>query len=100
MSAAEEGKWQAPFVWPMWRKTAAGTPAPAIVRSLAASGETVLAGTDQGVLRSRDGGKTYQDASVQAFTDKVTLPATWLFCSGEHEITFTVMGEQDESTRD
>ncbi|MEX2430569.1 MAG: baseplate J/gp47 family protein [Dehalococcoidia bacterium] len=47
----------------------------------------IMAGGVEGVYRSEDGGDNYTAASSPAFTDKVTLPPTWLFCSGEHDIT-------------
>jgi len=47
----------------------------------------VIAGGTKGVFRSNDGGKTYVPSSNTAFADKVTLPPTWLFVSGEHDIT-------------
>ncbi len=46
----------------------------------------VMAGSDEGVFRSDDGGKHYRLVSQKVFADKVTLPPTWLFCSGNHEI--------------
>ena len=36
--------------------------------------------------RSSDGGQNYQTCSGAEFVDKVSLPDTWLFCSGEHDI--------------
>jgi hypothetical protein len=49
-------------------------------------GKWLLAGGVDGIYRSNDGGQHYQPASKSEFVDKVSLPATWLFCSGEHEI--------------
>jgi hypothetical protein len=43
----------------------------------------------EGVYRSSDGGTTYAPSSKQEFSefsDKVTLPETWLFCSESHDI--------------
>ena len=62
-----------------------------------AAGELVLAGGLEGVHRSRDGGVNYEDASRQEFQTKVTLPPTWLFCSGAHEVSVV---SQDEAERD
>ncbi len=56
----------------------------------------VLAGGKTGVYRSRDGGQRYWSCSRKVFADKVTLPANWLFCSGEHEIE--VVTEDDKGT--
>ncbi len=49
-------------------------------------GRLVLVGGAKGVFRSDDGGITYASSSNKEFADKVTLPATWLFVSGEHDI--------------
>jgi hypothetical protein len=38
-----------------------------------------------GVYTSRDG-EQYTESSVSEFRDRITLPETWLFVSGEHEI--------------
>jgi hypothetical protein len=59
-------------------------------------GLVLLAGTQSGVIRSVDGGETYQPCSKKEFGDKVTLPANWLFCSGEHEIE--VVAESETGT--
>ncbi len=63
------------------------------------AGPWVMAGNTEGVFRSADNGTTYEPAARTDFTDqdRVTLPPTWLFCSGEHEID--VVGE-DEAERD
>jgi hypothetical protein len=49
-------------------------------------GRLVFAGGPQGVYRRRSGEDAYDDVSRREFGDKVTLPETWLFCSGEHQI--------------
>ena len=48
----------------------------------------ILAGGPEGIYRARDedGKPRYDDVSKREFLGKVTLPETWLFCSGEHEI--------------
>jgi hypothetical protein len=56
-----------------------------------------MAGGAEGIFRSRDKGIGYRNASSKEFTEKVTLPGTWLFVSGEHDVT--VVGE-DEANRD
>ncbi|MEM1180774.1 MAG: baseplate J/gp47 family protein [Acidobacteriota bacterium] len=48
------------------------------------AGDWVFAGGPEGVFRSADA-ERYEPLSKQEF-DKVTLPETWLFCSGQHEI--------------
>jgi hypothetical protein len=55
----------------------------------------VLAGGEKGVFRSKDGGQTYTSSSSKEFSDKVTLPATWLFVSGEHDILVVSEDEAD-----
>ena len=47
----------------------------------------VLSGGIRGVFRSSDEGQTYTSASSKVFADKVMIPATWLFLSGEHDIS-------------
>ncbi|HEU5368568.1 MAG TPA: putative baseplate assembly protein [Ktedonobacterales bacterium] len=49
--------------------------------------QIVLTAGSQGIFRSADRGSTFQPASSKRFTDKVLLPRTWLFCSGDHDIT-------------
>jgi hypothetical protein len=56
----------------------------------------VMAGGKTGVYRSRDGGQRYRSCSRKVFTGKVTLPANWLFCSGEHDIE--VVTEDEKGT--
>lgn len=56
----------------------------------------ILAGGPQGIYRSSDSGATYQTCSSHTFTDRVTLPPTWLFCSGNHEIEVVT---EDEARR-
>jgi hypothetical protein len=60
--------------------------APVYAVAAAADGSLALAGGDDGVYRSDDGGNNYEPASIREFRDTVTLPPTWLFCSGAHEI--------------
>jgi len=58
------------------------------VTALAADPEQnlVLAGGPAGIYRSSDNGTSYESVSSKAFLDKVTLPDTWLFCSGDHKV--------------
>jgi hypothetical protein len=46
----------------------------------------VLAGGPVGIYCSRDDGTNYVHCSSQEFLDRITLPNTWLFCSGDHTI--------------
>jgi hypothetical protein len=57
----------------------------------------VLAGGPAGVYRSRDGQRYEPAAGHDPGDQRVTLPQTWLFCSGEHDIT--VVNEDAVHTR-
>jgi hypothetical protein len=59
--------------------------------------DRVMAGGVEGVFRSGDGGSTFLPASSKEFMDKVTLPPTWLFCLGEHDLQVV---SEDEANRD
>ena len=69
------------------------------VDALATDGQrkVLLAGSKTGIFRSNDGGEQYDCSSRKVFTDKVTLPPNWLFCSGEHDIAVVT---QDENSTD
>ncbi len=60
-------------------------------------GAHLMAGGINGIYRSVDDGTSYQSVSKNVFTDKVTLPSTWLLCSGEHRIEVV---SEDEAKRD
>lgn len=47
----------------------------------------VIASGPRGVYRSADSALTFSTCSARVVADVVTLPPTWLFCSGEHRIT-------------
>lgn len=66
------------------------------VSGLAASpaGTVILAGGPRGVYRTNDPATRYAHVSSPEFTDKVTLPETWLFTSGTHDIEVAVEGER------
>jgi len=61
------------------------------VEGLAAtpSGNLILAGGPKGLFRGAvtDTPLFFEACSARVFSDRVTLPPTWLFCSGEHSIT-------------
>ena len=57
----------------------------------------LLCGGAEGVFISRGKGLTYRLCSSREYSDKVTLPDTWLFCSATHEIDVV---SEDEATRD
>ncbi|MDX5502595.1 MAG: hypothetical protein LPJ90_03755, partial [Halomonas sp.] len=65
------------------------------VDGLAASadGRWLMAAGMKGIYRSEDAGGSFESCSSRTFSDRVTLPPTWLFCSGEHEIK--VIGEDE-----
>lgn len=46
----------------------------------------VLAAGPRGVLRSLDAGVTWRTCSARVVDDVVTVPDTWLFCSGSHQV--------------
>jgi hypothetical protein len=62
------------------------------VDDVAASATTVMAAGAQGVYGSPDGAQ-YESKSDTEFTEAVELPGTWLFVSGEHELTVVREGE-------
>ena len=57
----------------------------------------ILAGGPAGVYRSDNGGSQYENCSTREFKEKVTLPETWLFCSGQHDVDVV---SEDEAERD
>jgi hypothetical protein len=58
------------------------------VHAIAASppDNLAMAGGPAGIFASNDGGTNYRFCSARVFMEKVTLPETWLFCSGEHKV--------------
>jgi baseplate J-like protein len=54
----------------------------------------ILCGGKTGVYRSSDGGQHYRSCSQKVFTDRVSLPPYWLFCSDEHEIDVVTESEK------
>ncbi|SDW70415.1 putative baseplate assembly protein [Arthrobacter sp. cf158] len=49
-------------------------------------GAVVLAAGPRGIYRSRDDALTWESCTRRIVDDVVTLPDTWLFCSGDHRI--------------
>ncbi|MCW5981094.1 MAG: baseplate J/gp47 family protein [Bryobacteraceae bacterium] len=85
-TAAKEPEWEAPDI-------NVGLPQRGVerifqwVRTVAASpAGVILCGGPVGVYRSVDGGAGYRESSSATHREKVTLPETWLFCSGRHDI--------------
>ncbi|NLD91186.1 MAG: putative baseplate assembly protein [Fibrobacter sp.] len=64
----------------------------AVATSLAKN-DLLLTGGPKGVFKSKDG-QTFEVSSKTEYTEKVSLPSTWLFCSSEHEI---VVVSEDEA---
>ena len=57
----------------------------------APGGAPVLAGGPRGVYRTADG-ETWEPTASREIRDVVTLPDTWLLCSGEHKIEVVRQG--------
>jgi hypothetical protein len=66
------------------------------LNDVATAGGLVLAVGNEGVYRSDDGGVNYDTACRKEFAEAVTLPETWLFASGEHELSIV---SEDETGR-
>ena len=82
------GRWQAPEIdcgLPLREVERVFQPVVTVAANPA--GGILIAGGAAGLSLSADGGRQYVPASRRTFTDKVALPQTWLFVSGEHEIT-------------
>jgi len=58
----------------------------------AAGAPLVLAAGPRGVLRSPDAGVSWRTCSARVVGDVVTVPPTWLFCSGEHAVEVVTGG--------
>jgi hypothetical protein len=57
-----------------------------MVSAISVAGDgTILTGGPAGIYRSSDGAH-YTNASRTAFDDRVTIPVTWLFVSGTHNL--------------
>lgn len=54
--------------------------------SIAAMGNRLMAGADAATVRSLDEGASFELHRAGETRHKITLPRTWLFCSGEHDI--------------
>lgn len=58
--------------------------------AVTADGTTVLAAGAAGVYRSTDGGDSYRSVSQRVAHEFVSLPLTWLFRPGEHQLDVVV----------
>ncbi len=69
------------------RDRARFAPVRSVTGDLGATGEhVVLAAGPRGVVRSVDGGASWRSCADRRVNDVVTVPPTWLFCSGEHKV--------------
>jgi hypothetical protein len=96
-SAAADPAWLAPEIGCGLPLRDAGRLQPVRAVATAPDRALLMAGGPVGVCLSRDGAVRYERVSSRELADKVTLPETWLFCSGEHEITVV---SEDEAARD
>ena len=69
-------------------------PVEAVAARLTDETNVLMAGGIEGVYRSDDGGTSYTDCSSNEFEKIVTIPETWLLCSGEHAIQVVSEDEQ------
>lgn len=70
---------------------------PVLTVDVSPGGLVILAGGDEGVFRSSDRGVSYQRVSTRDLAERVTLPSTWLFCSGDHDV---MVVNEDEAASD
>lgn len=94
-SDRREAQWSAPDVRCGLPLRDPGRFQPVDAVAVGAGRRWVLTGGTEGVYRRRTQEKDYENCSSKEFGDKVTLPNTWLFCSGEHEIS--VVSEDEAS---
>ena len=101
---AENPRWEAPKVDCGLPLREVGRFSPVLSVAAAPDGKTILAGGPRGIYRNVAAGEAeyaeglaWTPQSKSEFTDQVTLPPTWLFCSADHQID--VRGE-DAARRD
>jgi hypothetical protein len=68
---------------------------PVFALAAAPGGGLLLAGGPAGVHRQREPGGQYGNCSTQEFTEKVTLPPSWLLVSGPHELEVVTVDEAE-----
>jgi len=68
-------------------RTLAVTPADTNKSADGVARRWIMVGGARGVFRADKPQGPYVSASDRELTDKVTLPRTWLFCSGEHDVS-------------
>ncbi len=84
--AGQEAPWEAPTVDAGLPLRDPGRFQPVAAVAVAPTGGILLAGGAGGVHRSADVGVTFSSVSEKVFAERVTLPPTWLFCSGAHDL--------------
>jgi hypothetical protein len=67
---------------------------PVYALASAPEGTPLLAGGPSGVFRRPRDSERYEACSTREFTEKVTLPPTWLLCSGSHELEVVTDDEE------
>ncbi len=81
-----------------WDEKGVFLPINAIASDSMREGRYVMAGSEQGIFRRHlDREDAYHYVSNQEFTDRVALPPTWLFCSGDHQVEAV---RENEAERD
>jgi hypothetical protein len=93
--AKREPAWEAPAVDCGLPPRDVGRFQPVDALGADADSDVIMAGGSTGVYRSIDRGRTYGHVSSPEFRDTVTLPETWLFCSGDHELLVEAAGETE-----
>ncbi|WP_272143448.1 putative baseplate assembly protein [Stigmatella ashevillensis] len=78
----------------MWRRPEEGVCAPVYALAAQGGGVPVLSGRPKGVFRRSRGSECDEPCSPWEFSEEVTVPSTWLLCSGFHELE--VGGEDEE----
>ena len=62
-------------------------------------GHVLMAAMDKGIYHSLDMGINYSECSQIEFEEQVTIPETWLFCSGNHEVEVIDEDQADPGKR-
>jgi hypothetical protein len=89
------GRWQRPDVGSgLPLREAERLFQPVYALACSPQGAPLLAGGPGGVFRRPSGSERYEPCSTREFTEKVTLPPTWLLCSGSHELEVVTDDEE------
>ena len=94
-SAAGDPQWHSPDVSCGLPMREVGRFQPVFAIAVDPANRLLLAGGPKGTYRSRDRGPHYENCSTKEFLDRVTLPDTWLFCSGSHDIVVATARDGD-----